>query len=233
MEARIYKSKDKDGNEVELAFKKPNQVVLTRGDFVYREYFSKAIRSGVMTNAEALKILKDRDVWTEEQDKESVELQLKLIEAEERLKTYTKRDSESLTTYDEIKKLRREINQLNRIRSNVLDNTAESMATEMRTQFFASECSVYNSSGAKVFADLQDFLGRLDEPLATDSYRQALISNYEITMGIDLSDADEKAAKPLPEDEWLNKLREEDEKAAKPKKKTKRKRTTRKKTASK
>ena len=57
-EERVFTSKDKDDNEVEVKFGSLNQVVLSRGDFIYREYFSKAMRAGVMTNAEALKILK-------------------------------------------------------------------------------------------------------------------------------------------------------------------------------
>lgn len=229
-EERVFTSKDKDGNEVEVKFNNLNQVVLSKGDFIYREYFSKAIRAGVMTNAEALKILKDRDIWGETQEKEVVNLQVKLYELEGELKKQDKRDATSLFMYDEIKKVRRDMQQASSVRSNVLDNTAESMAAEMRTQFFASECSVYNNTGQRVFSDLKDFLKRLDENIATDSYRQALIINYEKALGItlpkDLSEAS------LPEDEWLDGVRaSEEEKAEKPKKKVAKKRKPRKKKA--
>lgn len=229
---RVFTSKDKDDEELEIKFNNLNQVVLSRGDFIYREYFSKAIRSGVMTNAEALKILKDREIWGELQEKEVVDLQVKLFDLENKLKEYNKRDATSLTLYDQIKEVRRDLQQTNNVRSNVLDNTAESMAAEMRTQFFASECSVYNNTGKRVFSDLKDFLARLDEQVATDCYRQALIINYEKALGItlpkDLSEAS------LPEDEWLKDVRTSEEakaKAKKPAKKATKKRRTRKKKA--
>ena len=216
--------------ELEIKFNNLNQVVLSRGDFIYREYFSKAIRSGVMTNAEALKILKDREIWGAPQEKEVVDLQIKLFDLENRLKECNKRDATSLTLYDEIKEVRRDLQQINNVRSNVLDNTAESMDAEMRTQFFASECSVYNNTGKRVFSDLKDFLARLDEQAATDCYRQALIINYEKALGITLpKDLSETS---LPEDEWLKDVRASEEaKAEKPVKKATKKRRTRKKKA--
>jgi hypothetical protein len=229
-EDRVFTSKDKDGEEVEIKFNDLNQVVLSRGDFIYREYFSKAIRSGVMTNAEALKILKDREIWGESQEKEVVDLQVKLFELENKLKEQKKRDATSLTLYDEIKQVRKDLQQANNVRSNVLDNTAESMAAEMRTQFFASECSVYNNTGKRVFGDLKDFLARLDEQVATDCYRQALIINYEKALGITLpKDLSETS---LPEDEWLNGVRASEEaEVVKPKKVAKKRKPRKKKAA--
>lgn len=222
-EDKIFKSEDKDGNEVEIKFNGLNQVILSRGDFIYREYFSKAMRAGVMTNAEALKILRDREVWGEEQEKEVVTLQVKLIEFENKLEEQDKKDASSLSIYNEIKQVRRDLESANDVRGNVLNNTAESMAAEMRTQFFASECVVYNTTGEKVFNNLKDFLARLDEKITTDCYKQALIMNYERALGISLPD--NLAATVLPEDEWLQEV----EKKKKPEKKAVKKRKPRKK----
>ncbi len=173
--------------------------------------------------------MKDRDVWGEEQEKEVVQLQVKLFELENKLKEQTKRDATSLGLYDDIKRVRRDLQEANNVRTNVLDNTSESMAAEMRTQFFASECAVYNNTGQKVFSNLKDFLARLDEQITTDSYRQALITNYEKALGITLpKDLSETS---LPEDEWLNDLRASEEEAEKPAKKPAKKRRTRKKKA--
>lgn len=224
MEDRIFISKDEQDNDIELRFKSLNQVILTKGDFVYRENFSKAIRAGIMTNAEANKLLRDRNIWTEEQERELVDLQIELAQLEDKLIKIKKRDAESLGIFNKIKEVRRSIADINSIRSSVVDNTAESVAAEMRTQFYASECTVYNNSGKKVFRDMKDFLMRLDEKVALDAYRQALINNYERALGIDINNLEDSK---LPEDEWLDKLKEVDEdKEKKPKRKTR----TRKKT---
>jgi hypothetical protein len=203
-EERVFKSVNKDGKEVDIKFNSLSQVVLSRGDFIYREYFSKAMRAGVMTNAEALKILKDREIWGDEQEKEVINLQVKLGELERLLKEKDKKDSTSLSIYNEIKEIRKDLEAASDVRGNVLNNTAESMAAEMRTQFFASECVVYNTTGEKVFDGLKDFLSRLDDKVTTDCYRQALIMNYERALGIVLPT--DLAPSVLPEDEWLNAL---------------------------
>lgn len=200
---RIFKATDKDGKEVVLRFTRPNQTLISKGDFIYREYFSKAIRSGIMTNAEANKLLKERGLWGAEQESELMDLRIKLGELEEQISGADRQTGISI--YSEIKDLRARIAEINSIRSSIADNTAESVAAEMRTQFFASECVVYNDSGKRVFKDLTDFLCRLDEPLAIESYRQALISNFEHLLGVKVPvDADNT----LPEDRWLEKISE-------------------------
>lgn len=196
---RIFKSKDKTDKEVVLKFTRPNQTLISKGDFIYREFFSKAVRTGIMTNAEANKILKERGIWGEEQEQELVKLRVSLGQLELELDGKAKEDG--LELYKKIKGLREETDSLQSIRSSVADNTAESVASEMRTQFFASECVVYNDSGKKVFKDLTEFLQRLDEPLALDSYRQALISNFEHMLGIKMP---AELDSTLPEDKWLN-----------------------------
>lgn len=222
MEARIFKSEDSDGKEVCLRFNRPTQVVLSKGDFVYREYFSKAIRAGVMTAAEANKILKDRGIWSDELEGELVAMRINLARLEEKLKPLSR--EEGMPIFKEIKTLRRDIDELTEVRTSVTNNTAESVASEMRTQFYTSECVVYNDSGERVFRNLDDFLSRLDEKLTLDCYKQALISNYEQVLGIDVP-LDFTAE--LSEDNWLeDKKRETEEEKPKTKRRGRKKKTT-------
>lgn len=199
METRVFKSADKSGTEVTLKFTKPNQTLISKGDFLYREYFSKAIRAGIMTNAEAHKLLKDREIWTEAQEKEVLDARLRISDLEEKIATATKETG--IPIFEQLKDLRRTLDSVNSLRSGIVDNTAESVAAEMRTQFFASECVVYNDSGKRVFKDLTEFLQRADEKLALDSYRQALIANFEHILGVKMPLEMDSA---LPEDKWLS-----------------------------
>lgn len=211
MDDRIFISKGVNGEDIELRFKSLNQVILTKGDFVYRENFSKAVRAGMITNAEALKILKEREIWGSEQEEKLASLQVSILELEEKLNMYDERTAESLSIYDSIKLLRSEADDISRLKSSIVDNTAESIASEMRTQFFASECTVYNSSGKRVFSDFKEFLVRLDENVTLDSYRQALIINYERALGITIPDKDELSSVMFHEDKWLKEVRSGEE----------------------
>ena len=200
MKTKDFESTDKEGNEVALSFKKPNQSVLSRGDFVYRAEFSKAIRAGIMTSAEATKLLSDRDIWNKDSEVAEADLRKEILELEQSLedKQY---DEASIQTFDKIKDLRIKLNELTQVYSSISDNTAESVASEIRTQFFASECSVYKASGKKVFKNHEDFKSRLDETITVDCYRHALISNWEEVLGIEINSLSDK----LPEDEWMSK----------------------------
>lgn len=221
MEARIFKSENSLGEEVVLRFERPSQKIVSRGDFIYRENFSKAIRAGFMTNAEALKLLQEREIWTEKEEKELAGIRLQVAVLEGKLESADKETG--MDIFEKLKSIRYRLNTLNSVRSNILDNTAEQAASEMRTQFYASECVVHDSNGKKVFNDFDDFLGKLDEKIVVDCYRQALISNYEHMFGINVPESFESV---LPEDKWLASLDEKEEKPAPQKKKRGRKKKT-------
>lgn len=229
-EERVFTSKTADGEEQKFLFRELSQVVLSSGDLVYREYFSKAIRSGVMTNAEALKILKDRGIWGSEEEDKMARLQVELVQLEIMLSKLPKKDEESIGVFNKIKDTRTQIDVLRSVKTSVTENTAESMAGEMRTQFFASECVVYYTSREKVFSSLDDFLARLDEEVATDSYKEALICNYEKQLGISLPKGFDVK---LPEDDWLDTVNSKGEEDKKPPAAKKKRRPRKKKTPSK
>jgi hypothetical protein len=207
---KIFTSKKPDGKEVEIKFLKPSQKVISRGDFVYREHFGKSVRAGLMTNAEAEKLLKDRNIWNDERESEAIDIQVRINDLEEKFSLDTAIDTnEGLKIYKELKELRSDLLSLTNIRRAIVDNTAEAMAAEMRTQFYASECVVYNHNGQRVFKNLDDFMSKLGEELALDCYRNALIANYETVFGIDLSKADEVDSREA-EDKWLDKIQEKE-----------------------
>lgn len=202
MKVKNFESAVEDGKAVSLLFKKPNQGILSRGDFVYRTEFSKAIRAGIMTTAEANKLLSERGIWSEERDIQESELRVKISDLETKIADAS--DEEALKIYSELKALRVKLTELTQMYNSITENTAESVASESRTQFFASECSVYKDSGKRVFASFDDFKSRLDEQITSDCYRNALISNWEDVLGISI----DELTSNLPEDEWL-KLRSE------------------------
>lgn len=199
VKGRVFKS-NADGKEVVMKFIAPSQKVLTKGDFVYRQTFSTAIRAGVLTSAEANKILKERGIWDDEKEVEAANLRQAIREEEDVLKEPSLSNADGKLLCDKLRKLRNDLNDLTALYTSVSDNTAEQVAAEARNKFMASECVVYNDSGEKAFKSAEDFDSRLDEKLTTDSYREALISNYERVLGIEVPDG---LAAELPENKWL------------------------------
>jgi len=210
-DSKVFTSKDGDGKELQLRFVKPSQKVVSRGDFVYREHFGKSVRAGLMTNAEAEKLLKDRNIWGEAQEEEAVDLQTRINTLEDKISELdSEKVNDGMEIYRQLKTLRTDLDALGNIRRSIVDNTAEAVAAEMRTQFYASECVVYNSNGQKVFRNLEDLTSKLNEQLALDAYKTALIANYESVFGIDLSKINENDSRDA-EDKWFDSIKNTDD----------------------
>lgn len=197
---RLFNSKDKDGNEVVLKFLKPTLKVQTEADFLFRQYFSKALRQGIMTNSEAFELLKKNGIWTDADEARGRELKDKITKLEEEFAAPSLSNDEGLAKVVEVKALREELSDLNGKISSVTSNSAESLSVDYKNQYLAASCVVNNATGKKVYKDVDDFLSRSDEQMTTDSFTQAILLNYEKSFKVELS-ADPMG--DLPENKWL------------------------------
>jgi len=201
MEARIFKTKNKAGEEVVLKFVRPTQVVLSKADLKSKEAYSNAFRKGLLTNAEVIKYLKERGIWTPEMEEETMELRVKINDLEEKLKDPSLSNEDGMAVVDEIKMARAKLADHNANIRSIADNTCESNAAEARNQFLAASCVVNAKTGVKVFKDIDDFLARLDEPLTIDAYREAVISNLEDQLNVSLPS---DLTSHYPENKWVS-----------------------------
>lgn len=210
MKDRIFTTKDTDGNDLVLLFKRPNQKVFNKAELVYREKYSEAFRLGLLLNAEVIDTMKKRGLWDDSKELEADAMRAEISALEEKLSDPTLDNDAGMKICNELSTKRLELMMHNRMLTSVTDNTVESSATEERNQFLTAECVYNNKTGAKVYKDVEDFKSRLDEVASIDSYREAVIASLEVTMGRDLSsDLTEEYA----ENRWLRQ-RELEEKDA-------------------
>lgn len=203
---RVFVSKDSAGNEVNLRFVKPNQKVLLDGNFVSKQAFSKALRSGILTHDEALRIMKENGLWTDADEKKNSELRQQIRELEETLSNGKPSKEDGLAKVGKLKELRAELSSLNSKFTTITDNTAETIATDAKLQYWAANCTVYHDSGKRVFKNLDDFLERGEEEIAHNSFTEAMLANYEYSFGIKMPT---DFVSELPENKWLEANKEE------------------------
>lgn len=199
--SRVFTSKDESGTEVTLKLNKPSHKVSTDANFVYSQTFSKAIRNGIMTNAEAFDIVKKNGIWSDDDEARAKELRDKIKDLETAFESAELSNEQGMDKVKEIKALRSDLANLNSKINSVTDNTAETMANDSKNQFIAAMCTVDSTTGKKVFKDLDDFLLRSSEKIAIDSFTEAILANYEAALGVKLS-AD--MTSDLPENKWLS-----------------------------
>lgn len=197
---RVFTSVDKNGNEVTLRFVRPNQALIAKGDLKYREAYSRAFRAGVLVNAEVMKVMRERGLWDDSRDEEILKIRDEITKLESNLKDQSLSNEAGEELVKEIRRLRSELALANSVYTTVVDNTCESIGNEARNQFFAASCVVDAKSGAKIFKDADDFVARLDEAVALDSYREAVIAGLEDQLNVELPS---DLTSHYPENQWL------------------------------
>ena len=221
---------------------KPTQEQVAEAEFTYKTKYSEALRFGALTHHEAQRIIEERNLFTEEDAKESSRL---MIEAANLGTALDKSDSvsEGLDIIEKIDNIRRDILILNRKRNAILDNTSEAYADEKRLHFYIVS-TTFDSNGNKVFSSIEDLLNRSDEEVAVKATRFVIymIANkgedfrkewpdYQWRVKNGLVNEDMEPVSELPK-EFKEKL-EAEKKPVKTKAIRKKKKTTRKKTSTK
>jgi len=185
MKDRIFTSVDKDGNELTLKFVRPTQSVLSKAELVYRSAFSKAFRADIITNAEVEKMLKERNIWNDDERAKANKLRLEIYDLETKLaeNNPTLSNEQGLALCSQITTLRIDLMQLNSIYQTIVDNTCETIAQEARNRLLTTECIVDNATGLRVYKDVKDWEDRSDERLAFDAFRETVVASLEVQAG--------------------------------------------------
>lgn len=202
MKDREFISQDRDGKEITVIFKKPTQSQITNADFMFKKAFAEGVRAGLITQAEAVKILKAQGVWGDSQEQEAAELRSKISEIEAKFAANLVSIDEGHGLYSEVKSLREKLASLVSLITSVTENTVESYASDVKTKFYVVECCVNKDGNRKLFKSIADFDDKFPDRLTSDCYRKSLVVVIESQMGIDLPDV---LSDDNPEDKWLSK----------------------------
>lgn len=169
-----FTTKDENDKDIELAVKIPTQDVINEADLIYNVEFSKAIRKGVMTRQDALTIIEKNNIWTEKDDKQISKYNKKIRDLEKKIKIKNLTKEEGKATALEIAEIRRKADSLNAKRNSYLNNTAESFAENIKTQYFVAMCTVYAENNEPYYEDYEDYLSRSNETASIAAYREML-----------------------------------------------------------
>lgn len=199
MQDRIFKSKDKDGNEVVLRFKRPTQALLAKAELAQRGAFSRAFRQDILTNAEVDKLLTERGLWNDAKRQEAAALRDETDKLADQLSNPGLSNEEGEALCARIDALRLKLMEHNSVYQNAADNTCEAMAAEERNQLLCVECVVDNKTGAKVFKDVEELRNRSDEQVTLDAFRETVVAVLEVAVGRNLPS---NLTDDYPENKW-------------------------------
>ena len=170
---------------------RPSQQDTMAAELVYKTKYSEALRHGAMTTAEALRIIEERNLFTDKDRKEISKLLVEVHSLGEKLKKInTLRDGINVIEQIRIKRL--DVLRINMKRNSVLDNTAESYADEQRLQHYVVACT-FKENGDPLFENRNQLLDNGDKESA------ALAVKYMIYL---LTNDGDDYRKDWPDYQW-------------------------------
>ncbi len=148
-----------DGSkDICIKFKQPNNAIMLRANVLYDKAYKDAISVGMLTLKDWEKLIKERKIFTDEDQRKVDGLKSKL-EGQEVLLAKTivvKAHQDRIKGI--IKRLKSEINEIESKRTSKLIMSAESKAQEEKSAFLCSACSYYFESNELCWNSYEDML---------------------------------------------------------------------------
>ena len=159
----------KDSRKVKIVVKKPNAIVNNQASATYNKWLHTYMRDGIMTKAELDKFMQERGIWSKEKDEKEKSLAHTIRNLSKDLYQGVKgrrKASEGKRIAVEIKKARSELQQLIAEKIGLEQNTAESLADNMKFDFLVAQCTYKANGKEKVYSSLEDYSDKADENIA-------------------------------------------------------------------
>lgn len=151
-----------DEKDVTIVVKRPDNKAKTDAQSIYNRSFRRNIESGAIVRAKIESVMREQNLWSDEQEKQYKELTDKLLKAELQLK----RGGIKLNVAREIaismRKDRFLLRQLSMSRNSLDLHTAEAQAENDRFNYLVSACTCYED-GKSYYTSVEDYLNREDD----------------------------------------------------------------------
>lgn len=179
MNKKVFTVKDENGNDLELAIRKPTAKIRIDSQLIYNKTIKQAIESGSFLVRNIEKEAEKLGLWDDAVKKEVEETVEKIRSLELKLRSggnsfSSKEDAKACAL--EMKELRSHLFELNRGKDELYPYTAESFADDARVKYFVSQCCVDNNTGKNYFKNYEDFILNSDGEIAAE----ALAAYYEL-----------------------------------------------------
>lgn len=148
----------------------------------------------ILTRQELENLIENRKIWSKEENDEYKKLLEFLPKARQQLEQGNMKLSEAKSLALEISDKRSRLNNLMTAKRQYDEYTVEGKAEEAEHAYLVSHCCVDNTTGAKVYKDIEDYLENKNTPLGI----LASINMMQVEYG-----STEEIYKQLPENQFL------------------------------
>ena len=163
------------GQEVRLKLKEETLDIERKCDAEYHLAYTELMQKGIMPRATLERYMQEKQIWTQDDEKKLRDLQSQIVKLQMQLEDSKTHDA-GLTIAKAMGDLRGQCLRLVEVKANVLSNSCESLADQIRRDAYLAYATVYADTGKAVFKDYADFLRRAsdNEQVVTDA-RQVML----------------------------------------------------------
>lgn len=187
-----------NGEEKTFTVRSPSLADQREGQKVYNQAFTDAIKSKSVVRAKMDDLLQDQGLWNTEKQQEYTSLQKELLDGERKLAKGGFSLSEAKKLAIRMREVRNKIRELISVRTSLDNHSAEGQADNARFNYLVSACVVYKDSDKKYFENLEDYMSRIDDPVALSGAQKLANMIYGL---------DNNFEKNLPENKFLKKYK--------------------------
>jgi len=162
----------------------------------YNRAFGAAVKSGALLRSALHNTMKEQGIWNEDKEEEYKILVERIRSNTDKLARGGIKLSDAKTLAIDTRNARFELRELITERTTSDANTAEGQAENARFNFLVSEATVNDTTGEKIFKDMDDFLSRSTTPVALEAAQR---------LGQLLYGLDPDYERNLPENKFLKK----------------------------
>jgi hypothetical protein len=202
MKTKTFKA-SVDGVEKEFLVRSPSLNDQREAQKVYNQAFTDAVKSKSVVRAKLDDLLQDQGLWNDEKQAKFTGLQRELLEGEKKLAKGGFSLNEAKDLAVKMRRIREDIRDLISVRTSLDNHSAEGQADNARFNYLVSACLVYNDTKQTYFLNMEDYLNRAGEQIATLAAQNLANMLYGL---------DNDYESTLPENKFLKKYRFVDEK---------------------
>ncbi len=176
-----------NGQEVKLMLKEETLDIERKCDAEYHLAYTELMQRGIMPRATLERSMQEKGIWTTEDEKKLRDLQGQIVKLQIDLEGAETHDK-GLTIAKAMGDLRAQCLRLVEVKANVLSNSCESLADQIRRDAYLAYGTVYADTGKPVFKDYAEFLRRAgdNEQVVLDA-RQVMLKLATDTFNVSLT----------------------------------------------
>jgi hypothetical protein len=204
MAERIFMATDRHGANLEFEIRSPTRAIESECEMLYRIAYTEALKQGVPPREKIRKILKDHQMWTEEDEVELRSTVVEIARSELALKNKEAAGDRAgcIVAAGNLAKQRRRLWELLLIQQSPFTNSCEAYAELVRKEAELAASVAVKATGTRYWSSYKDYV------IERDTHATATVAEKAMeVVNLEMAEEQTKIMQNQPEQQWLQRAK--------------------------